>query len=57
MKTTRTQTLLAVAFVGLSALASTTTHAQDKPVFDSSFTLADNDATAPHNSDVQRCCD
>jgi hypothetical protein len=52
MRTTRKQNLIATALVGLSALASTVTHAQDKPVFDSSFTLADNDATAPHNSDV-----
>jgi hypothetical protein len=52
MKTNRKQNLIAAALVGLCALASTTTQAQDKPVFDSSFTLADNDATAPRNSDV-----
>ena len=52
MKTNRKQNLIAAALVGLSALASTRIQAQDKPVFDSSFTLADNDATAPRNSDV-----
>jgi hypothetical protein len=52
MKTNRKQNLIAAALVGLCALASTRTQAQDKPVFDSSFTLADNDATALHSSDV-----
>jgi hypothetical protein len=46
MKTTRKQNLIAAALVGLSALASATIQAQDKPTFDSSFTLADNDAVS-----------
>jgi hypothetical protein len=46
MKTNRKQNLIATALVGLSALASATIQAQDKPVFDGSFTLADNDAVS-----------
>ena len=47
MKTTRAQNLIASVLACLCALASTTIHAQDKPAFDGSFTLADNDAVAP----------
>jgi hypothetical protein len=47
MKITHQQHLVATALVLACALASSTAHAQDKPAFDSSFTLADNDAVAP----------
>ncbi len=47
MKAMGKQSLIAAALVCACVLASSTAHAQDKPVFDSSFTLADNDAVAP----------
>ncbi len=43
MKTTRTQNLIVAALVCIRTLAASTSFAQDKPAFDSSFTLADND--------------
>jgi hypothetical protein len=41
------QKVLAAALAFSCVLASCTTQAQDKPAFDGSFTLADNDAAAP----------
>ena len=47
MKTIHQKKLIAAALALACALASTTTHAQDKPAFDGSFALAANDAAAP----------
>ncbi len=47
MKTFRPQTFSAAVLTCLCVLTATTTHAQNQPAFDSSFTLADNDAVAP----------
>jgi hypothetical protein len=46
MKITHKQNLFAVALACLSVTASTTIQAQDRPVFNSSFTLAPADATS-----------
>ena len=46
MKTKSNQTVLAAA-LGLACALVSTTHAQNNSTFDSSFTLADNDAVAP----------
>jgi hypothetical protein len=46
MITTRENNPLAAVLACLCALASASTQAQDKPLFDSSFTLADNDAVS-----------
>jgi hypothetical protein len=47
MKTNHRQNLLAAALACLCISTSTSIHAQNQPAFDSSFTLADNDAAAP----------
>jgi hypothetical protein len=47
MKTVHRQIFLAAALACFCTVALSTAHAQDKPVFDSSFALADNDAVAP----------
>ena len=45
MKIIRTQNLFTIALAFTCVLSSSTSQAQDKPVFDDSFTLADNDTT------------
>jgi hypothetical protein len=50
MKTTRAQNLLAAALV--SVLVSSTAQAQNAPALDGSFTLADNDASAPRSTEI-----
>jgi hypothetical protein len=52
MNTTPKQILFLAALAVTGVLASATTQAQDKPTFDGSFTLAENDAVAPAGGDA-----